>query len=95
MIEQDVQSVRVFLKQQQERRRKVVLVTVRIFITPSDCSKRTDFCLVHLRVEEQLFPWNSMCEQIDFLSSVAITLVYIRMACPSLGLLRAQRPVPG
>jgi phosphopantothenate-cysteine ligase len=31
-IEQDVQSVRVFLKQQQEHRRKVVLVTVCISI---------------------------------------------------------------
>ena len=29
-IDQDVQSVRTFLKQQQERRRKVVLVTVRV-----------------------------------------------------------------
>jgi len=34
-IEQDVQSVREFLKQQQGHRRKVVLVTVRIPIAPS------------------------------------------------------------
>ena len=33
-IEQDIRSVRAFLKQQQERRSKVVLVTVHTSITP-------------------------------------------------------------
>ena len=33
-IEQDVQSVRAFLKQQQDHRRRVALVTVRILVVP-------------------------------------------------------------
>lgn len=94
-IEQDVQSVRNFLKGQQERGRKVVLVTVRGTVAPPRRTKYTDSSPVCRRAEEQLFLLNSMCERINSLSSVTIAFIYTRMACPSLGLPRAQCPVLG
>ena len=61
-IDQDVQSVREFLNQQQAHRRKVVLVTVRIPILYSQRNSCPEFHLVCRRAEEQPFLWNSMCE---------------------------------
>ena len=92
-IEQDVQSVRAFLKQQRGHRRKVVLVTVgRIVVSPPR-AEHAYSSPVRRRAEGQLFPWNSMCERINSLSPATITSIYTRMASPPLGLRRAQCPV--
>jgi hypothetical protein len=75
-IEQDVQSVRTFLKQQRGHGRKVVLVTVRGLIAPPRGTEYADFSPVYRRAEERLSLWNSMCKRIDLLSSPTITGIY-------------------
>lgn len=94
-IEQDVQYVREFLKQQRGHGKKVVLVTVRGTVTPQHHIELTNLSPVRRRAEGQLFLWNSMCKRINKLSSAAVTLIFTQMACPSLGLWHAQCPVLG
>lgn len=62
-IEQDVQSVREFLKRQRGHGTKVVLVTVRGIVPPLHCTGHIESSSMNCRAEGQLFLWNSMCKR--------------------------------